>query len=186
MRFSNDSVLLPGLPYAYFTPDLNFVTSITLRASSPPFGLELTRYYFQAQVDHLKEELVDVAKLGQGAAEEWQKGLDTTGRQKMDDAKRFEHWEATGGLHGLLRSKVTSSLPTKPPPPALSSIPPYIQGQASSAGSRTQSPLSAQHRPSPPALHLLSDCRSLPSVLRTYQNIVIKANKAQSILRVFP
>ena len=106
------------------------------------------------QVDYLKEDMDQVSKHGRGASEEWVKGLNTAGQQKMEDAKRFEHWEATGGYQGLLRSKVKNGLSGKPVAPALSltNVPSYIQAKTSSAGSRTQSPLSAQYRPSPPEL----------------------------------
>ena len=76
MRFSDVSVLLPGLPYAYFTTELSFVTSVALRATSPPLGLDLTRYYSQSQVDQIKKEMDHAMSLGRPAAEEWVKGID--------------------------------------------------------------------------------------------------------------
>jgi hypothetical protein len=191
LRFSDVSILLPGLPYAYFTSNLDFVTSNTLRASSPPPGLDLTRYYFQSQVDELKQEMDHASSLGRAAAEEWVKGLDDVGRQKMEDAKRFEHWEATGGLQALLRSRAKDvipskhGLPTKPTLPDLSlpSVPAHVQAQPNSAGSRTQSPLSAQYKPSPPGISHLSGCMSpLSSSLLSYR---YEANRLQSAPRTY-
>jgi hypothetical protein len=103
-----------------------------------------------------------VSTLGPAASEEWIKGLGTAGRQKMEDAKRFEHWEATGGLQALLRSRVSHGLPVKPVLPAVSlpGVPSHVQAQSRSTGSRTQSPLSAQYNLSPPALRIGSGCKS--------------------------
>jgi hypothetical protein len=167
LRFSDVSILLPGLPYAYFTSELSFVTSVALRATSPPLGLDLTRYYSQSQVDQIKREMDHAISLGRPAAEEWVKGIDDIGRQKMEDSKRLEHWEATGGLQAL-RSRSRHAppprhgLPTKPALPALSLpiLPTNVQASSNSAGSPTESPLSAQYKPSPPGVNHLSGCRS--------------------------
>lgn len=166
MRFSDDSVLLPGLPYAYFTNGLNFVTSVALRATSPPLGLDLTRYYLQSQVDQLKLEMDHAVSLGRPAAAEWIKSLDDIGRQKMEDSKRFEHWEDIGGLQALIRSRSKyvspprHCLPAKPALPALSlpGTATHMQAISNSAGSRTQSPLSTQLKPSTPGINHLSGC----------------------------
>ena len=98
MLFSSSSVLIPALPFAFFTPSLNFIASITLRASDPPPGLQLTKFFFKPQVDQLKAEMEEVKTLGDAAAEEWYKGLVTTGQEKLADAARWEHWEASGAL----------------------------------------------------------------------------------------
>jgi hypothetical protein len=92
---------MPGLPFAFFTPSLNFVTSLTLRSTAPPPNLQLTKYYFQPQIDKLQRKLDDAKALSLAAAEEWYKGLEMSGKQMLADAARWEQWEVSGGLLSL-------------------------------------------------------------------------------------
>ena len=95
LLLSSSSVLSPGLPFAVFTPSLNYVASITLHQSQPPPKLSLTKYYFRPQVQALDAKMTGVRSLGQAATEEWYKGLEASGRSQMSDAARFEQWEAS-------------------------------------------------------------------------------------------
>ena len=118
--------------------------------------------------------------LGQAAAEEWVKGLDNVGRQKMEDSKRFEHFEATGSFEALRQSqskKVTvikHNPPAKPALPVLPlpSVPTHAQATSDSAGSQTQSPLSAQHKPSPPGTNRFPGCTSPFAVSESLRLVV--------------
>jgi hypothetical protein len=92
---------MPGLPFAFFTPSLHFVTSLTLRNASHPPALQLTKYYFRPQVDDLKRKLDDAKALSLAAAEEWYKGLEMLGEQRLAEAARWEQWESSGGLLSL-------------------------------------------------------------------------------------
>lgn len=51
------------------------------------------------------EKLQEVRALGSAACEEWYKGLENTGRQRINDASRYERWELNGGLEALKRLK---------------------------------------------------------------------------------
>jgi hypothetical protein len=104
LLFSNYSALLPALPFAFFTPSLNYVASITLRNEPPPTGLQLTKWYFGPQVDEMKAKLVEVKELGAATAEEWSKGLEADGKEKAADAARWEQWELAGGFQGIAQS----------------------------------------------------------------------------------
>jgi hypothetical protein len=99
--FSASSALMPGLPFAFFTPSLNFVASVTLRSTTPPPNLQLTKYYFRPQVKKLQRELDEAKTLSLAAAEEWYKGLEMSGKQALADAMRWEQWETSGGLLSL-------------------------------------------------------------------------------------
>ncbi|RMZ78021.1 hypothetical protein DV737_g4081, partial [Chaetothyriales sp. CBS 132003] len=92
---SNSSVLIPGLPFAGFTPSLNYVTSATLRHSQLPPNLSLAKYYFRPQIQALESTVAEVRALGEGALAEWYRGLEKNGQSQMADAARFEHWEAS-------------------------------------------------------------------------------------------
>lgn len=99
--FSASSALMPGLPFAFFTPSLNFVASLALRSTTPPANLQLTKYYFRPQIDALQRKLDDAKALSLAAAEEWYKGLEMSGKQTLANAARWEQWEVSGGLHSL-------------------------------------------------------------------------------------
>lgn len=109
MLFSSSSALLPALPFAFFTPSLNYVASITLRKEPPPTGLQLTKWYFRPQVADMKSKLDSVRELGAATAEEWFKGLELDGKEKSADTARWEHWEFAGGFqmiaHNILQAR---------------------------------------------------------------------------------
>lgn len=110
--FSTSSPLMRGLPFAFFTPSLNFVTSLTLRSTTPPPNLQLTKYYFRPQIDELQQELENAKALSLAAAEEWYKGLEMSGKEILADAARWEQWEASGGLLSLAGQHSNPSLVT--------------------------------------------------------------------------
>ncbi|KAL9110070.1 MAG: hypothetical protein Q9227_005409 [Pyrenula ochraceoflavens] len=101
------SVLIPGVPFAFFTPSFDYVTALTLRNTSPPPDKQLTKFYFQAHLDDTMQKFADVKAMGPAAADEWFKGLENTGKEKLADAARWEQWEASGGLHETLSWKDT-------------------------------------------------------------------------------
>ena len=110
--FSTSSPLMPGLPFAFFTPSLNFVASLTLRSMTPPPNLQLTKYYFRPQIDELQRKLDNAKALSLAAAEEWYKGLEMSGKQILVDAARWEQWETSGGLVSLASQYAKPSLVT--------------------------------------------------------------------------
>ena len=105
---------MQGLPFAFFTPSLNYVTSLALRNAAIPANLQLTKYYFQPQVAALQEEMDHARSLGFGAADEWHKGLEAAGKEKLADSSRWEQWEASGGLQ--VQSAKLSTVPTTAAP----------------------------------------------------------------------
>jgi hypothetical protein len=92
------SILLPALPFALFTPSMQFISSIALRGSQSSSSLNLTKYYFKPHIQAMKREFDEVKALGSATAEEWVKGLETNGKEKLADAARWEQWEMSGGL----------------------------------------------------------------------------------------
>ena len=103
---------MPGLPFAFFTPSLNFVASLTLRSTTSTPNLQLTKYYFRPQIEALQRKLDDAKALSMAAAEEWYKGLEISGKQLLADAARWEQWEASGGLLSLTSQNVKPPLVT--------------------------------------------------------------------------
>ena len=96
--FSPDSSLLPGLPFAFVSSSNNYVTSIALRSAAPPPKLQLGKRYYKAHIDEIGNRLNEARELGKPSAEEWIKGLEMEGKERLDDVVRWEQWEAKGGL----------------------------------------------------------------------------------------
>lgn len=46
----------------------------------------------------MESRLEEVKELGPATAEEWIKGLDREGKDRLNDSARWEQWEAKGGL----------------------------------------------------------------------------------------
>ncbi|MCJ1370337.1 hypothetical protein MMC20_001550, partial [Loxospora ochrophaea] len=63
-----------------------------------PPELQLVKYYYKFHLEEVKARFENARELGPGAAEEWIKGLEREGRERIDDAARWEHYEAKGGL----------------------------------------------------------------------------------------
>lgn len=49
-------------------------------------------------MQQIKRQLDDVRELGAASADEWSKGLPAEGKDRINDAIRWEQWEAKGGL----------------------------------------------------------------------------------------
>ena len=76
----------------------NYVTSTTLRNSTKPTDVQLTKYYYKIHIEQIKQQMDKVKELGPASAEEWIKGLDIEGKEKSSDTARWEQWEEKGGL----------------------------------------------------------------------------------------
>ena len=74
------------------------VSISVLRSLTPPTSLQLTKYYYKLHIEDIKRKLHKAKELGPASAEEWIKGLDHEGKERANDAVRWEQWEARGGL----------------------------------------------------------------------------------------
>jgi len=80
------------------SPSNNFITNSVLRGNTPPPTLQLIKHYHKPHIKEIKRQLDDVKELGPASAEEWIKGLDGEGKERINDSIRWEQWEAKGGL----------------------------------------------------------------------------------------
>ncbi|OAX80779.1 hypothetical protein ACJ72_04881 [Emergomyces africanus] len=103
------SMLIPSLPFAFFTPSMHFASSISLRSNQPPGDMTLTKHFYKAHVDDMRRKFEDVKSLGPAATEEWIKGLEGNCKDKLTDAARWEQWEASGGLRSIRATRVNHS-----------------------------------------------------------------------------
>lgn len=75
-------------------------------AHLPPLKME--KHYYKPHIEDIKRRLADAKALGAPSVEEWMKGLPSEGKERHDDAVRWEQWEARGGL-----KKVNAKAPAK-------------------------------------------------------------------------
>ncbi|KAF1842700.1 uncharacterized protein K460DRAFT_396201 [Cucurbitaria berberidis CBS 394.84] len=93
LLFSAASALRPALPFALVTNDHNYITAYTLQSATTPADIEIGKYYYKKHVAEITQELNDALRLGPAAAEEWSKGLDIRGKERMRIAENWERWE---------------------------------------------------------------------------------------------
>lgn len=93
LLFSNASALRPALPHVFLTSDRNYVPAYMLQAATTPAGVEIAKYYYKPHVEDISKELNEALALGPAAAEEWSKGLDARGQDRMKLAENWERWE---------------------------------------------------------------------------------------------
>lgn len=58
----------------------------------------MKKHYYKSQIELLKQRFEKVKAMGPATAEEWVKGLEQEGKDRMCDAARWEQWESKGGL----------------------------------------------------------------------------------------
>jgi hypothetical protein len=107
--FSPVSALRPALPYALITGDHNYIPAHLLQSVTLPPNVEIGKYYYKKHVEAITQELSDAQSLGQAAAEEWSKGLDDKGKERMKTADNWEKWEARDLQE---RSRAVSAAPS--------------------------------------------------------------------------
>lgn len=104
---SDAAALRAGLPFAFRTPEAHFVLDMARQLPGGiPAHLRVNKVYYNRDVTAITREWDDVKEFGDGAAEEWRKGLPTKGKDRMTDASRWEKWES----HLRLGSGLLSAL----------------------------------------------------------------------------
>jgi hypothetical protein len=109
MSSSFPSPLLPALPFILLTPNLHVITPTLLQNSTPPPTIQMTKHFYKPHIEDIKHRFEEVMALGNAVGEEWFKGLDRVGKERMSDSARCERWEAKGGLKGLLMPVLQSA-----------------------------------------------------------------------------
>ncbi|KAH6611657.1 hypothetical protein C7974DRAFT_429582 [Boeremia exigua] len=82
LLFSSASALRPALPFALITSDHHYIPAHALQTAATP----------ASHVDDISQELKDALALGPAAAEEWYKGLEARGKQRLKAAEAWERW----------------------------------------------------------------------------------------------
>lgn len=174
MISSEPSLIIPALPFVFLTSDNHIVSHASLQNGLPP-NMQLAKYFFKPHIEDMKMEFFKAKDMGTAAAEEWIKGLDDLGKDRRNDAVRWERWEAVGGLQRMHASapseKAPVVLPNKPqvsmwhPQPVGNSttvgINPFQQnGRPSSAGHFPQLAIQVPHSMQAPQPIAANFCKS--------------------------
>lgn len=108
--------LTRGLPYAFRTPDGHFVPDhVRQGPNGAPPNLRLQKTFHKKDVDSILAELEEVNSFGDGAADEWRKGMAQKGKDAMADSSRWERWAGAlplgKSLADVLRDSDPASFP---------------------------------------------------------------------------
>jgi hypothetical protein len=92
---------MAALPFVFLTNDLHVVSSAILQQTQAPTHVQITKNFLKSHVDDIMSEFFKIKAMGSGTAEEWLKGLDERGKDKRNDAAKWERWEAAGGVQRM-------------------------------------------------------------------------------------
>lgn len=102
--------LISALPFAFISSSNNYIPSIVLRGGTPPPTLKLTKHFYKLHIKDIMLRLENAKELGTASTDEWIKGLNSEGRDRLNEAVRWEQWDAKGGLKKVnLRSHPKSA-----------------------------------------------------------------------------
>lgn len=93
---------MAALPFVFLTNELHVVSSATLQHTQAP-QVQITKNFLKSHIDDIMSEFFKIKAMGSGTAEEWLKGLDERGKDKRNDAAKWERWEAAGGIQRMRR-----------------------------------------------------------------------------------
>ncbi|CAK7231084.1 hypothetical protein SBRCBS47491_007810 [Sporothrix bragantina] len=93
--------LIPALQFVFVTSDTCVVPLSVIERGLLPPASTLTKLFWTADVEKLREEFSSVRELGASAAEEWQKGLTTRGSDQRTDIAKWEKYSDSGGVANM-------------------------------------------------------------------------------------
>ncbi|CAN9249685.1 unnamed protein product [Alternaria alternata] len=93
LLFSASSALRPALPFALLTNDQHYVAAYALQSVTTPANVDIAKFYYKKHVEEITQEMNEAIGRGPTAAEEWSKGLDARGKERMKVAENWERWE---------------------------------------------------------------------------------------------
>jgi hypothetical protein len=92
------SSLLPALPIAFVTQHNNYVLSTTVKKQDCPSDIQIHKLYYKPHIRDIQERYKVAKDLGPGSTEEWLKGLEEEGRERILRITIWEQWDQKGGL----------------------------------------------------------------------------------------
>lgn len=73
----------------------------TIEQGQLPANVQVTKLFLASDVQEIKQEFISVKSLGSGTVEEWLKGLESRGRARLNEARKWEKWAHTGSLQQI-------------------------------------------------------------------------------------
>ncbi|KAI1459417.1 hypothetical protein F4805DRAFT_421500 [Annulohypoxylon moriforme] len=145
------SLLISALPFVLITHEMHMISPDMLQKGLVQPDLQVTKIYLPEQIERLKQEFLSVKSMGGATAEEWLKGLETRGKELLNDLMRWEKWMSSGGVTQM-RTQLT-------PDSTQSTSVPSNKGSASldvpSSALRSHSnPTSASKQHTPDSCHI--------------------------------
>jgi hypothetical protein len=92
---------MAALPFIFVTNDVHIISPATLQNAHASAHVQIAKTFFKPHVEDIKTEFFEIKAMGTGTAEEWLKGLDKRGKEKRNDAFKWERWEQTGGVQRM-------------------------------------------------------------------------------------
>lgn len=115
MLHSIPTELTAALPFIFVTGDMHAISPAVVERGLPPTLGALTKLYWSAHLQELKDEFSAAKAMGSATVEEWLKGLEGRGLERRSDASRWEKWAAGNSALGQIRNVL---YPGYSPPPA--------------------------------------------------------------------
>ncbi|PHH61292.1 hypothetical protein CDD81_522 [Ophiocordyceps australis] len=96
--------LLPGLPVLWMTPRADLLPAHLLRQKPALARGTVAKFFLRQHVLDLTADYHRVQAMSPAAADEWIKGLEALGQQRVADASRWERWLCSGGVSAMRNS----------------------------------------------------------------------------------
>ncbi|EME87825.1 uncharacterized protein MYCFIDRAFT_213034 [Pseudocercospora fijiensis CIRAD86] len=149
VQLLSDPAMAPlrlGLSFAYRSPDYHFAfESVRQLPGGIPGHLRFSKMYYSPDLKALHAEEEEAKSLGDGAVDEWRKGLFTKGKDMMADSARWEKWEMQlrlgANLAQVLREYDPSSFPRSQSIQDMQGRQPGVNGTTSSVTTNGMHPL---------------------------------------------
>lgn len=93
---------MAALPFIFLTNELHVISTLTLQSSQHPPSIQISKRFYIPHIEEMKAEFQGVKAMGAPTAEEWLKGLDGRGKERRNDAARWERWDASGGITRMI------------------------------------------------------------------------------------
>ena len=96
------TLVLPALPFIFLSKDLQAISPSVLQDRPFPINLQFSKVFSSEHIRAIETEFESARRLGPATAEEWLKGLADRGKNRRNDAARWDKWALSGGFSAML------------------------------------------------------------------------------------
>jgi hypothetical protein len=118
------SFLLPALPYTFLCEGKHYVHSYTVKNSTHPQDVLLSKVYYKPIVESIKDQFNRIKTENPDTAKSWVEKLEKKNEARAERVLKWELWETKGGLKkvnvrpGAKRSPAPRQAMGQAPPPS--------------------------------------------------------------------